>query len=122
MRAAPIPRHFTLVEALSGHLDPPGSGPARPEYVGSTDPRNPELSPIYGDLHLLPPTLFIAGGRDYLLSGATNLHRAFLRAGVDARLVVFDAMPHAFWYDATLPESVEATELMASFLKTQVSK
>jgi epsilon-lactone hydrolase len=107
---------------LSGHLDPPGPGPARPEYVGLTDAKNPELSPIYADLHGLPPTLFIAGGRDYMLSGATNLHRAFLRAGVDARLVVFDGLPHAFWYDATLPESVEATHLMAGFLTTQLSK
>jgi acetyl esterase/lipase len=107
---------------LSGHLDPPEQGPDRPEYVGSTDPKNPELSPIYADLHGLPSTLFIAGGRDYLLSGATNLHRAFLHAGVDARLVVFDALPHAFWYDATLPESVEATHMMADFLVTQVSK
>jgi acetyl esterase/lipase len=107
---------------FSGHLDPPGQGPDRPEYVGSTDPKNPELSPIYADLHGLPPTLFIAGGRDYLLSGATNLHRAFLHAGVDARLVVFDALPHAFWYDATLPESVEAVHMMASFLETQLGK
>jgi monoterpene epsilon-lactone hydrolase len=107
---------------LSGHLDPPEPGPDRPEYVGSTDPKNPELSPIYADLHGLPPTLFIAGGRDYLLSGATNLHRAFLRAGVDARLVVFDALPHAFWYDATLPESIEATHMMADFLMKPVNK
>jgi epsilon-lactone hydrolase len=107
---------------LSGHLDPPGLGPDRPEYVGSTDPKNPVLSPIYADLHGLPPTLFIAGGRDYLLSGTANLHRAFLHAGVDARLVVFDGLPHAFWYDATLPESVEATHLMASFLMTWVGK
>jgi hypothetical protein len=28
----------------------------------------------------------------------------------------------AFWYDATLPESVEATHLMAGFLMTQVNK
>jgi epsilon-lactone hydrolase len=106
---------------LSGHLDPPDQGPDRPEYVGSTDPKNPELSPIYADLHGLPPTLFISGGRDYLLSGATNLHRAFLHAGVDARLAVFDALPHAFWYDATLPESVEATHMMADFLMTQLT-
>jgi hypothetical protein len=32
--------------------------------------------------------------RNYiLLSGATNLHGAFLHAGVDARLVVFDGLP-----------------------------
>jgi epsilon-lactone hydrolase len=107
---------------FSGHLDLMAPGPNRPEYVGTTDPKNPGLSPIYADLHGLPPTLFIAGGRDYMLSGATNLHRAFLRAGVDARLVVYDGLTHAFWYDATLPESVEATQMMAGFLKTQVSK
>jgi hypothetical protein len=32
------------------------------------------------------------------------------------------AYRRAFWYDATLPESVEATDLMAGFLMTQVSK
>jgi hypothetical protein len=41
--------------------------------------------------------LFAAMGmlsRNYiLLSGATNLHGAFLHAGVDARRVVFDGLP-----------------------------
>ena len=54
---------------------------------------DPVLSPIYADLHGLPPTLFITSGRDLLLSGTVNLHRAYLNAGVDARLVVFDALP-----------------------------
>jgi acetyl esterase/lipase len=48
--------------------------------VGSTDPKNPVLPPIYADLSGLPPSLFLAGGRDYLLSGAANLHRAFMHA------------------------------------------
>ena len=48
--------------------------------------------------------------------------RAFLRAGVDARLVVFDALPNAFWYDPTLPESIEATHIMADFLMKPVNK
>jgi epsilon-lactone hydrolase len=51
-----------------------------------------------------------------LLSGTANLHRALLSAGVDARLVVFDGLPHAFWYDAQLPESVEANHIMADFM------
>jgi acetyl esterase/lipase len=62
----------------------------------------------------------LAGGRDYLLSGAANLHRAFMHAGVDARLVVFDGLPHAFWYDPSLPESIEATHLMADFLRKKL--
>ena len=76
---------FSL-RGLSGHLDPPTSEPHDPYYVGSVDPRDPVLSPIYADLHGLPPTLFVTATRDALLSGTVNLHRAFLRAGVDARL------------------------------------
>jgi len=106
---------FSL-RGLAGHLDPPTSEPHDPYYIGSADARDPVLSPIYADLHGLPPTLFITGTRDALLSGTVNLERAFLRAGVDARLVVFDALPHAFWYNASLPESVEASHIMASFL------
>ena len=80
--------------------------PARPVITSATtDPKDPVLSPIYADLHGLPPTLFITSGRDLLLSGTVNLHRAYLHAGVDARLVVFDALPHAFWYDPQLPEA-----------------
>ncbi len=112
---------FTL-RGFAGHLDPPVPGPHDPYYIGNTDPRDPVLSPIYADLHGLPPTLFVTGERDALLSGTVNLHRAFLRAGVDARLVVFDAMPHAFWYSAQLPESVEACHIMASFLLAHASQ
>jgi epsilon-lactone hydrolase len=106
---------------LSGPLAPPQPGPRSPDYTSGTDPRDPVLSPIYADLTGLPPTLFVSGTRDYLLSGTANLQRAFLRAGVDARLVVFDAMPHAFWYNASLPESVEASHIMADFLLQHVS-
>jgi acetyl esterase/lipase len=74
------------------------------------------LSPIYSDLHGLSPPLFITSGRDLLLSGTLNLHRAYMNAGVDARLVVFDALTHAFWYNPLLPEAVEANHMMADFL------
>jgi hypothetical protein len=32
-----------------------------------------------------------------LLSDTALFHRALLRAGVDAKLIVFEALPHAFW-------------------------
>jgi acetyl esterase/lipase len=107
---------------LSGHLDPPAPEAHLREYGGATDPRDPVLSPIYGDLHGLPPTLFITSGRDLLLSGTVNLHRAYLNSGVDARLLVYDALPHAFWYDSTLPEAIEANHIMADFFVQQLRK
>ena len=112
---------YTL-QGFAGHLDPPDGGIHDPYYVGSADPKDPVLSPIYADLHGLPPTLFVTSGRDALLSGTANLHRAYLRAGVDARLVLFDALPHAFWYDASLPESIEANHIMANFMLKQLTQ
>jgi acetyl esterase/lipase len=90
-------------------------------YVGSTDPKDPVLSPLYADLHGMPPSLFLTSTRDMMLSGTTILHRAFLRAGDDAQLVVFEALPHGFWYEAGLPESREADLLIAHFFDAQLS-
>ena len=70
----------------------------------------------------MPPTLFITSGRDILLSGTTILHRAFLRDGVDARLVVFEALPHAFWNNPELPESKEADGIMAKFFDKELGR
>ena len=90
-------------------------------YVAGHDPKDPVLSPIYANLKGLPPTLCMTGTRDMLLSGTADFHRALLRAGVDARLIVFDAMPHAHWYSFDLPESKEALEAQAGFLDRHLS-
>jgi len=110
------------LRGLSGHLDVPDESQHDDAYVGKVDPKDPVLSPIYADLHGMPPTLFVTSGRDLLLSGTINLHRAFLNAGDDARLVVYDGLPHAFWYSTKLPEALEANHLMADFLSKQLAK
>jgi epsilon-lactone hydrolase len=55
-----------------------------------------------------------------LLGDTTTLHRALLRQGVDASLVVYEALPHAFWYHFEFPETTEALQLMAHFLDGHV--
>lgn len=109
------------LDGLSGYLAPP-SGTHDLEYVGSTNPKDPVLSPVYADLAGLPPTLFITSERDLLLSGTTILHRAFLNAGVDAHLIVFEGLPHAFWNNVNLPEAREANQDMAKFFDRYVGK
>ena len=47
---------------------------------------------------------------------------ACLRASVDARLVVFDALPHASWYNSDLPGSIEANHLTADFFLAHLAK
>jgi acetyl esterase/lipase len=92
------------------------------EYVGKTDRKDPVLSPLFADLHSWPPSLLVTSTRDLLLSDTAIFHRALLGAGDDSQLVVFEALPHAFWYHFQLPETREALELMAKFFDQTVER
>jgi epsilon-lactone hydrolase len=91
-------------------------------YVGKTNRKDPVLSPLFADLHGMPPSLLVTSTRDILLSGTTIFHRALLGAGDDAQLIVFEALPHAFWYHFQLPETKEALELMAKFFDEKLAR
>jgi monoterpene epsilon-lactone hydrolase len=114
-------RAMYALAGLAGHLEPPTHGGPN-AYLGSTDPKDPIVSPIFSDLHGMPPTLFVTSTRDMLLSATTIMHRAYLRAGVDAQLVVFEGMTHAFWNNPKFPESAEANQIMASFFDKALGK
>jgi epsilon-lactone hydrolase len=113
---------FFGVPGLDGARPPERHGSHDALYLGDHDPTDPLVSPIFADLTGWPPTLCVTGTRDMLLSGTVNFHRALLRQGVDARLVVFDAMPHAHWYTVGIPEATEALELMAHFFDQQLGR
>jgi epsilon-lactone hydrolase len=109
-------RQMYTLSGFGGMLQPSTAKDVHDEYyVGKTDPKDPVLSPMYADLHGFPPSLSITSTRDALLSDTCLFHRALLRAGVDAQLVVFEALPHAFWYNFDLPETKEALDVMAKF-------
>lgn len=90
-------------------------------YLGGIDPCDPLVSPVRGDLSGYPPVLLLSGTRDAVLSATTNFHRALRRAGVDADLMVFDAMPHTHWYALHLPETLEALNAMAHFFMDKLA-
>lgn len=85
------------------------------EYSGAAELTDPLLSPIYDDLSAYPKALLMAGTRDLLLSHTVWFHTALVKAGVDARLVVFEALPHAHWAYVDAPESDDAFKIMARF-------
>lgn len=91
------------------------------EYAPNTDPRDPVLSPLYADWKGMPPTLLVTSTRDLLLSNTTIFHRALLRAGNDSQLVVYEALPHAFWYHFEFPETQESLEMMAGFFDRKLA-
>jgi epsilon-lactone hydrolase len=116
-------RQIFSLNGLPGRMEPvdPAHLPDD-QYVGKTDRKDPVLSPIFADLHGMPPTLLVTSTRDLLLSDTATYHRALLGAGDDAQLVVFEALPHAFWYHFQLPETKEVLELMAKFFDDKLAK
>jgi monoterpene epsilon-lactone hydrolase len=106
---------FSL-EGLPGRMQPRDPNkPSDDPYTGTTDRKDPVLSPIYADLKGMPPTLLVTSTRDLLLSDTSRMHLALRKAGVDSQLLVYEALPHAFWYHFELPETREALDSMAGF-------
>lgn len=107
---------FTL-SGFFGHIAARMDDPAceRAAFLKGADLSDPLVAPIKGELGDFPPTLLVSGTRDAVLSSCAMFHRALYKAGCDAQLHVFEAMPHGFWFAVDLPESREAIGLMADF-------
>ncbi len=89
-------------------------------YANGTDLTHPYLSPLFGDLEGFPVTFLQTGTRDLFLSNTVRLHRALRRAGVQAELHVFEAMPHGGFGGGT-PEDTELREEVSRFVQAQWS-
>ena len=63
-------------------------------YAAGHDLTDAYISPLFGDLAGFPPTLVQTGTRDILLSNSVLMHRKLRKAGVEAELHVWEAMPH----------------------------
>ena len=92
-------------------------------YAGGKDLRDPDISPIYADLHGLPPTILTTGTRDLFLSNTVRTHRALRAAGVPATLEVFEGMSHITWsQNPSMPESKAAFDEMAAFFDRHLGR
>ncbi|MFF2844093.1 alpha/beta hydrolase [Paenarthrobacter sp. NPDC057981] len=87
-------------------------------YAAGRDLSDPLISPLFGNLEGLPPTLLIAGTRDLFLSNTVRMHRALREAEVAADLHIFDARPHAGYGNA--PEEEAVHQLIRDFLNERV--
>ena len=92
-------------------------------YAKGHDLADPLLSPIYGDLHGLPPTILTSGTRDLLLSNTVRTNQKLREAGVETRLQVFEAQSHAqFYRDDRIPEDRFAIAEIAAWFDSNLGR
>ena len=86
-------------------------------YRGKADPRNPLLSPVYADLHGLPPLLIQVGSQEAFLDESILLARQARQAGVTVTLEVWPGMWH-YWhlFVPFLPEARQAINRIIGFV------
>ncbi len=65
-------------------------------YLGSHDPRDPRVSPLFGDLNGFPPILLHVGDTEVLLDDSRCYGEKAAAEGVRAEVHVWEGMPHVF--------------------------
>lgn len=90
-------------------------------YLAGADPRHPYASPLYADLHGLPPILIQVGDAEVILDDSTRFAARARLAGVDVTLEIWDEMPHVFQaFAGLLPEADQAIAQIGSWLREHV--
>jgi len=85
-------------------------------YVARHDPRDPLVSPVFGDWRDLPPLLVHAGEDEMLRDDATRIAALAQAAGVDVRLEIYPRMWHVWQLNLALPQAIHALDDIAGFL------
>ena len=91
------------------------AGAAR-DYVGDADADDPLISPMFGDLKELPPTLIQMGTADLLLADCCKFYQKCLDAGVNIKYEEYSDCFHDFMMLSILPEARRALRSQTAFL------
>lgn len=88
-------------------------------YIGDYNPKNPYISPLFGDFSSLPPTLIQVGTHEVLLSDAKSIAKKLKQKKIPVRLSIYEGMFHVFQMSGDLlPESRNAWDEIGRFFKT----
>ncbi|MGF6726939.1 monoterpene epsilon-lactone hydrolase [Paraburkholderia sp. GAS41] len=102
--------------------DPMFSGPAigraAKVYLGDTPATHPYASPVYADLHGLPPLFIQVGSTEVLLDDARRVAETARSAGVSVELQIWSNMPHVWQiFTPFIPEARRALDDAADFVR-----
>lgn len=88
-------------------------------YVGAGDPATPLASPLFGDLHGLPPLLIQVGDHEVLLDDSVRLAQNARVALVDVDLEIWPEMWHGWHLSSpALPEANEAISRIGEYIRS----
>jgi acetyl esterase/lipase len=91
-------------------------------YVGDNDPKNPLISPLFGNLHNLPPILIQVGTAEILMDDSIRFAEKAKKEGVDVTLEVWDDMIHVFQAFADwAPEGQDAINKIGNYIQSKLS-
>ncbi len=94
----------------------PGLSHGASHYLGGRPANDPIASPLYADLHGLPPLLVHAGDREILRDDSTRLAERARAAGVTVDLRIWPVVPHVWQLAPFVPEARESVDLASAFL------
>ncbi len=87
-------------------------------YLGTTNPRTPLASPLYADLHGLPPLLIQVGTSEILLDDSIRFAERAKNFGVNVKLKIWEDMIHIFAIFAVFaPESRQGIQQIGEFIQ-----
>ncbi|WP_144157725.1 alpha/beta hydrolase [Paraburkholderia sp. BCC1885] len=87
-------------------------------YLGDTPATHPYASPVYADLHGLPPLFIQAGSTEVLLDDSRRVAETARTAGVWVELQVWPNMPHVWQiFTPFIPEARRALDGAAAFVR-----
>lgn len=66
------------------------------DWAGDIDPRDPMISPLYGNMQSLPPTHLFTGTWEIFYTDVVKTYNKMKSAGVKARLHVAEKMGHVY--------------------------
>jgi acetyl esterase/lipase len=88
-------------------------------YIGEGgDPKNPYVSPLYGDPKGLPPTLIQVGSDEILRDDSVRMAERMRAGGCEAELEIWPRMPHVWHaFAPIMPEARRAIARIGAFVR-----
>jgi acetyl esterase/lipase len=92
-------------------------------YLNGADPKTPLASPLFADLHGLPPLLTHVGSEEVLLDDSINLDQRARATGIDSTLEIWEDMIHVWhWFVGMLKESQDAVESIGEYFREHIKR